>query len=160
MANELEFIINNRSIRGINTTTNFEYFSVFIDQFRWKRSKGDDFSFYNSNQTINAYGFENLNRLGINQDPETGEQSGVGLWGFGDIIDPETGLKYSSADDLATWLGANTGFFFNPNPANVTINGIDELIANDGENIILSLQVLIEEQIKTNKLLTKIYNPE
>ena len=157
---ELEFIINNRSLRGVDTATNVEYFSVFIDQFRWKRNKAGEFSFYNSTQTVNSYGFENLNRLGINQNPETGEQSGVGLWAFGDIVDPTTGLKFVSADLLATWLGENTGFFFNPNPATITVNGIDELIANDGQNIIVSLQVLIEEQMKTNKLLSKIYNHE
>jgi hypothetical protein len=159
MADELEIIVLGRSIRGINTTTKQEYFSAFIDQFRWKRDENDVFSFYNSTQTVNNYGSENLNRLGISQN-ELGEQFGSSGFVHSETLNPDTGVKFADADTMATWLGTNTGFFFNPNQATITVNGIDELIANDGQNIIVSLQSLIEEQIKTNKLLSKIYNNE
>jgi hypothetical protein len=158
MANELEIIINNRSIRGIDTTTGEEYFSTFIDQFKWKRDIDDNFTFYNSTQTVNSYGDENLNRLGISQNALTGLQDGVGNFLYSTTLNPDTGVVFVSAEVFATWLGVNTGFFFNPSA--VTISGIDELITNDGQNIIVSLQSLIEEQIKTNKLLSKIYNQE
>jgi hypothetical protein len=158
MALQLE--INNRSLRGSDTISRVEYFSVYVDQFKWKRDIDDNFTFYNSTQTVNAYGAENLNVLGVTQNKFTGEQEGAAAFVYTDTINPDTGVVFTSADVFATWLGANTGFFFNPNPATITVNGIDELIANDGQNIIVSLQSLIDEQIKTNKLLSKIYNHE
>ena len=133
MANELEFIINNRSLRGIDTTTNAEFFSVFIDQFKWKRDKAGVFSFYNSIEIVNSFGAENLNLLGVNQDPLTGEQSGSSAWYFNNVIDPDTGIKFVSSDIMATWLGTNTGFFFNPNPSVTSIAvSTDATLTGDG----------------------------
>ena len=129
MADELELIINKRSFRGINTTTKQEYFSTFVDKFRWKRDKDDNFTFYNSTETVNQFGEENLNILGIRQN-DVGEQVGVGSFDHTRTINPDTSIKFVSADIMATWLGDNTGFFFNPNPIEVT-GGIEGLLTQD-----------------------------
>lgn len=157
MANETEIIINKRSIRFINTTTKQEYFSAFIDEIKFSRDLSDNFTFHNNVPIVD--GTIRINQLGIKTNVE-GTIEGQSSFTYSTTFNPDTGTHFVSADIMETWLGENTGFFFNPNPATITVNGIDELIANDGQNIIVSLQSLIEEQIKTNKLLSKIYNHE
>lgn len=129
MADELEIIVNKRSIRGINTTTKEEYFSTFIDRFRWKRDANDVFTFYNSLETVNNYGAEALNKLGVRQN-ELGEQTGAGAFYHTDTISPITKVPFTSADAMAEWLGDNTGFFFNPNPVEAEINGVVQTTPN------------------------------
>lgn len=125
MANEVEIIVNKRSIRAIDTTTKEEFFSTFIDQFKWRRDINDNFTFYNSSETVNSYGDEALNRLGVNQD-ELGVQTGIGSFVYTNTLNPDTGVKFVSADVMDAWLGTNTGFFFNPNLNNTPhyISGI------------------------------------
>tara|TARA_R100001244_G_scaffold131366_1_gene104516 strand:+ start:731 stop:1237 length:507 start_codon:yes stop_codon:yes gene_type:complete len=161
MANELEFIINKRSFRAIDTTTKVEYFSVFVDQFKWRRDDVGNFTFFNSSQTVNAYGAENLNRLGINQDPITGKQTGTGLWLFSNVLDPSTGVKFASADIMAAWLGDNTGFFFNP--SSITVDGISELVDQevyDDDNIVVYLREISIDLKINNKYLSMLLNEE
>ena len=132
MANEVEIIVNKRSIRAIDTTTKEEFFSTFIDQFKWRRDINDNFTFYNSSETVNSYGAEALNRLGVNQD-ELGVQTGIGSFVYTNTLNPDTGVKFVSADVMATWLGTNTGFYFDPNPIGVVVDmtGVLTSVAHD-----------------------------
>jgi hypothetical protein len=155
MANETEIIINQRSIRFIDTTSKQEYFSALIDKIRWKRDASDNFTFYNDVAIVGTT--ERLNQLGALPD-DVGDIVGLSSFIYSTTLNPDTNAVFASADTMEAWLGTNTGFFFNPNA--ITTESITDLIANDGQNIIVSLQSLIEEQIKTNKLLSKIYNNE
>ena len=121
MANETQIIVNKRSIRFIDTTTKQEYFSTFIDHLRWKRDKNDNFTFFNSVPIANNGGNENNNRLGVLIDI-TGEQVGVSSFVYTDTFNPDTGTHFVSADIMETWLGDNTGFYFDPNPIGVVVD--------------------------------------
>jgi len=134
MANELEIIINKRSIRGIDTTTREEYFSTFIDQVRWKRNLNDDFSFYNSVPLINEGNTESLNNIGISVDRFNKElQIGKKSFVYTKTLNPDTGIVFVSADVMETWLGTNTGFYFDPNPIGVVVDmtGVLTSVAHD-----------------------------
>ena len=120
MANELEIIINKRSIRGIDTTTKQEYFSTFIDQVRWKRDENDNFSFYNSVPLINKGDNESLNKLGVTE-VKFNEYTGKNYFTYDVTLNPDTGVVFVSADVMETWLGTNTGFYFDPNPVGVVL---------------------------------------
>ena len=120
MANETQIIVNKRSIRFIDTTTKQEYFSTFIDHLRWKRDKDDNFTFFNSVPIANNGGNENNNRLGVLIDI-TGEQIGVSSFVYTTTLNPDTGTHFISADVMETWLGDNTGFYFDPNPIGVVL---------------------------------------
>ena len=129
----LQLIITNRSLRASDTITRIEHFSVYVDQFIWRRDVDDNFTFYNSTQTVNSYGAENLNLLGVNQNDETGEQEGESSFLYSTTINPDTGLTFVSADVMATWLGTNTGFYFDPNPIGVVVDmtGVLTSVAHD-----------------------------
>ena len=132
MANETQIIVNKRSIRFIDTTTKQEYFSTFIDHLRWKRDKNDNFTFFNSVPIANNGGNENNNRLGVLIDI-TGEQVGVSSFVYTDTFNPDTGTHFVSADVMETWLGDNTGFYFDPNPIGVVVDmtGVLTSVAHD-----------------------------
>ena len=134
MANELEIIINKRSIRGIDTTTKEEYFSTFIDQVRWKRDENDNFSFYNSVPLINKGDNESLNKLGVTE-VKFNEYTGKNYFTYDVTLNPDTGVVFVSADVMETWLGTNTGFYFDPNPIGVVVSiGVvhDATLTGDG----------------------------
>ena len=132
MANETQIIVNKRSIRFIDTTTKQEYFSTFIDHLRWKRDKDDNFTFFNSVPIANNGGNENNNRLGVLIDI-TGEQVGVSSFVYTTTLNPDTGIVFVSADVMETWLGTNTGFYFDPNPIGVVVDitGVLTSVAHD-----------------------------
>jgi hypothetical protein len=132
MANETQIIVNKRSIRFIDTTTKQEYFSTFIDHLRWKRDKDDNFTFFNSVPIANNAGNENNNRLGVLIDI-TGEQVGVSSFVYTTTFNPDTGTHFISADVMETWLGDNTGFYFDPNPIGVVVDmtGVLTSVAHD-----------------------------
>ena len=132
MANETQIIVNKRSIRFIDTTTKQEYFSTFIDHLRWKRDKDDNFTFFNSVPIANNGGNENNNRLGVLIDI-TGEQVGVSSFVYTTTFNPDTGIVFVSADVMETWLGNNTGFYFDPNPIGVVVDitGVLTSVAHD-----------------------------
>ena len=132
MANETQIIVNKRSIRFIDTTTKQEYFSTFIDHLRWKRDKDDNFTFFNSVPIANNGGNENNNRLGVLIDI-TGEQVGVSSFVYTTTFNPDTGTHFVSADVMETWLGDNTGFYFDPNPIGVVVDmtGVLTSVAHD-----------------------------
>ena len=132
MANETQIIVNKRSIRFIDTTTKQEYFSTFIDHLRWKRDKDDNFTFFNSVPIINNGGNENINQLGVLRDI-TGEQVGVSSFVYTTTLNPDTGLHFITPDLMETWLGNNTGFYFDPNPIGVVVDitGVLTSVAHD-----------------------------
>ena len=132
MANELEIIINKRSIRGIDTTTKEEYFSTFIDQIRWKRDENDIFYFFNSVPLINKGDNESLNKLGVTE-VKCNEYTGKNYFTYDVTLNPDTGIVFVSADVMETWLGTNTGFYFDPNPIGVVVDitGVLTSVAHD-----------------------------
>ena len=129
MANETEIIIVKNTITLRDVTTHVEFISAHVDSIRFKRPDADNFVFYNAVPQINSGGSERLNILGIIDNPD-GTQGGVSTFIYSNTLDPDTGLIFVSSDVMALWFKINTGFFFNPNPIEVT-GGIEGLLTQD-----------------------------
>lgn len=110
MANESKIAIKGNFIVISDITTNDEFIRGALDMVTFHRTATDDFIFSNNSPTINAYGSQGLNILGVNAlDPiDTAKSVSRTVFPFATIVD-YLGVAFSSADVLDVWLSDNLG---------------------------------------------------
>lgn len=110
MANESKFEIKGNFLVVSNVTSRNEFFRVQINGVKFKRFPNDEFMFLNDAPTVNNYGAQELNVLGINTlvtiaNPNPESRT---TFTFADSVDKD-GVPFPSADAFDIWLSENLG---------------------------------------------------